>query len=183
MTTRVLVLTADRGIERVEFTAPREALAARGAQVVHVAPQEQVGLVDGDLEPAGGCTADLDLGAVPPEELAAEHDLLLVPGGTVNADRMRLSPDAVALVRAFAGAGRPVAAICHAPWLLVEAGLVEGKELTSFPSLRTDVENAGGAWYDRAPVVCTRQGWTLVTARDPDDLEEFSAAVCDVLGL
>ncbi|WP_029252233.1 DJ-1/PfpI family protein [Paraoerskovia marina] len=183
MESRVLVLTSDGGVERVELTEPWRELEGRGATLTHVATGREVGLVDADLDASGTRTADVLLGDADVPDLVAEHELLLVPGGTVNADRLRTEDGAVALVRAFAEAGRPVAAICHGPWLLVEANLVRGKDLTSFPSLRTDVVNAGGTWHDRAPVICTRRGWTLVTARSPEDLEEFSDAVCDILGL
>jgi protease I len=90
-----------------------------------------------------------------------------------NPDKLRVLPEVVDFVRAHAAAGKPVAAICHAPWTLVEAGLVTGKNLTSWPSLRTDIRNAGGEWHDEEVVTCTRQGFTLVTSRKPDDLDAF----------
>jgi protease I len=104
-----------------------------------------------------------------------------VPGGTINADTIRQDDGAVSLLKAFASAGKPVAAICHGPWLLVEADLLKGKELTSFASLETDVRNAGGAWVDRSVVTDVEGGFTLVTSRDPDDLDDFVGAVQDAL--
>lgn len=183
MKSRILVLTSGKGVESVELTEPWNALEARGAALAHIAPRGSTGLVDGDLTEAGSRVPDVILGYRAATTLVADFEMLYIPGGTVNADQLRIDRDAVELVRVFASAGRPIASICHGPWVLVEAGLVVGKDLTSFPSLRTDVVNAGGLWHDRAPVICTRRGWTLVTARNPGDLDEFSEAMCDVLGL
>ena len=97
----------------------------------------------------------------------------MLPGGVANPDKLRLVPEAVAFVQAVAAAGKPIAAICHAPWTLVEAGLVEGKTLTSWPSLQTDIRNAGGDWRDEQVFVCPEQGFDLVTSRKPDDLDAF----------
>ena len=104
-----------------------------------------------------------------------------MPGGTINADTIRQDADAVSLVKAFAAAGSPVAAICHGPWLLVEAGLLKGKELTSFASLQTDLRNAGASWVDRSASPTSSSGFTLVTSRDPDDLDDFVDAVSTAL--
>jgi protease I len=105
---------------------------------------------------------------------AADFDGLVLPGGVANPDNLRMHTDAVEFVRAYTGAGKPVAAICHAPWTLIEAGVVDGRQLTSWPSLRTDIRNAGGDWVDREVVVDTGAGFTLVTSRNPDDLPAFS---------
>ncbi|WP_265520682.1 DJ-1/PfpI/YhbO family deglycase/protease [Oerskovia flava] len=175
----VVFLTAAKGVERSELTGPWEALRAAGVRTSLATPDgATVATVEGDLEPAGDVPADLALADVD----AADVDLLVLPGGTVNADTLRLEADAVALVRAVAASGAPVAAICHAPWLLVESDLVRGKDVTSYPSLRTDVTNAGGTWHDDAPVVCRKGGRTLVTARNPDDVPAFSAAILELLG-
>jgi protease I len=95
------------------------------------------------------------------------------PGGTLNADELRQGEESVRTVRSFVSTGRPVAAICHGPWALVEADLVRGKTLTSYASLRTDIRNAGGHWVDRSVVSDTAGGWTLVTSRNPGDLDDF----------
>jgi protease I len=123
----------------------------------------------GDKEPGRGITPTTTLDAADP----ASYDLLLVPGGALNADHLRMDEKAVAAVRAFAASGRPVAAICHGPWALVEADVLRGKTLTSYPSLRTDIRNAGGQWTDRSVVTDDSGGWTLVTSRNPGDLDDF----------
>ena len=120
---------------------------------------------------------DTTIGAVDP----ADHDLLLLPGGAINADKLRLDDDAVALVQGFVSAGKPVAAICHAPWTLVEAGAVDGKRLASVWSLKTDLRNAGGEWVDESVVVDDANGWTLITSRNPDDLDDFVGAIDEAL--
>lgn len=106
----------------------------------------------------------------------ADYDALVLPGGTTNADSLRMNADAVAFVTAFAQSGKAIAAICHGPWMLVEADVVRGKTLTSYPSLQTDVRNAGGTWVDEESVTCHDRGFTLVTSRNPDDLGVFVEA-------
>lgn len=176
-TARVAILTAARGVERSELVEPRNALLEADVRADLVSPADEVSTVISDLEPADSFAVDVHVA----QARAQDYDLLLVPGGTVNADSLRLDEVAIALVHAFVEAGRPVAAICHGPWALVESGDIRGKTVTSYPSLRTDVRNAGGTWQDEAPTVCTANGWTLVTARNPGDLEVFNAAVLEVL--
>jgi len=106
----------------------------------------------------------------------AQFDALMLPGGVMNPDKLRMNPKAVAFVRSFADAGKPIAAICHAPWLLVEANLVDGRRVTSWPSLMTDVNNAGGSWVDE-PMV--RDG-AIVTSRKPDDIPEFNRGMIEL---
>lgn len=167
---RVLAVVTNYGVEQDELVVPVEHLRGAGATVdvaaVHDAPVETL---VGDKDPGRTVQPTTTLGEV--EE--SGYDLLLVPGGTINADSLRLQDDAVRLVGAFAQSGRPVAAICHGPWLLVEAGLVQGKRLTSYPSLTTDVRNAGGTWVDEEVVADDAQGFWLVTSRTPDDLDAF----------
>ena len=110
-------------------------------------------------------------------DAGSDFDLLLIPGGTLNADALRLESGAVDTVRAFASSGRPIAAICHGPWALVEAGVVEGRTVTSYPSLRTDLRNAGATWVDQSVSVDDGGPFTLVTSRRPDDLDDFLPAV------
>jgi len=167
---RVLAIVTNYGVEQDELVVPARELRDAGATVVVAAQStEPVQTLVGDKDPGESVRPDTTLGEVD----AADFDLLLVPGGTINADTLRQDDTAVGLVKAFASSGRPVAAICHGPWALVEAGLVQGKELTSFPSLATDVRNAGGSWVDRSVVTDVEGGFTLVTSRTPDDLPDF----------
>jgi protease I len=108
---------------------------------------------------------------------ADDYAALVLPGGVASPDRLRMVPEAVAFTRAFFDRGRPVAAICHAPWLLIEAGVVAGRSLTSYPSLRTDVGNAGGEWVDREVEICRRPPNVLITSRRPADLPAFTEAL------
>ncbi|WP_129339699.1 type 1 glutamine amidotransferase domain-containing protein [Cellulomonas endophytica] len=172
----VVFLTSTRGIEEPELTRPWQAVRDAGGTALLVAPEAgEVRTVNDDLGPGGTYPVDRTLADVRVEDV----DALVVPGGTVNADSLRLEADAVALVTAVAGAGKPVAAICHGPWLLVEAGLVEGKTLTSYPSLATDIRNAGGSWRDEEAVVDTTR-FPLLTSRDPDDLPAFTTRLVEL---
>lgn len=167
----IAVLAAD-GVERVELEQPREALTGAGAKVVLLSLEsDPIQAMNGDIEPAG--TFDVD-GLVGEAEVE-DFDALLLPGGTVNPDKLRLDAGAVGFVRSFAEAGKPIAAICHGPWTLVEAGVVKGKTLTSWPSLTTDIENAGGTRVDEE--VHTSDG--LTTSRNPDDLPAFCARIVE----
>ncbi len=128
-----------------------------------------------DVEKADSFDADVAVA----DATADDFDALVLPGGTTNPDQLRLDPDAVGFVKAFAQAGKPIAAICHGPWTLIEADLVRGKPLTSFPSLQTDIRNAGGEWRDEEVVTSSDGGFTLVTSRKPDDLDAFCAAAIE----
>jgi putative intracellular protease/amidase len=110
----------------------------------------------------------------------ADQAGLVLPGGVASPDKLRLVPEAVGFVQELAAAGQPIAAICHGPWTLVEAGVVDGKTLTSWPSLQTDIRNAGGEWRDEEVLVCTKQGFTLVTSRKPDDIDAFDQKLIEV---
>ena len=173
---RIAFLVANSGVEQVELTAPWQALREAGASTTLIAPEKgTVQAFEHDIEKADTFEADLAVG----DADAAAFDALVLPGGTTNPDALRLDEDAVSLVAAFAGAGKPVAAICHGPWTLVEAGVLPGKTLTSWPSLRTDVTNAGGTWQDAEAFTCTAEGWTLVTSRNPGDLPAFTKATIE----
>lgn len=170
---RIAFLLANSGVEQVELTTPWNALRDAGAETTLVAPEK--GTVQGfenDVEQADTFEADAAVASVSVDDF----DALVLPGGTTNADALRLEGEAVALVKAFADAGKPVAAICHGPWALVEADVLGGKTLTSYPSLQTDVRNAGGTWVDEQAFSCPANGWTLVTSRNPDDLDAFVEA-------
>ncbi|MEV0848412.1 type 1 glutamine amidotransferase domain-containing protein [Streptomyces sp. NPDC049954] len=172
---RVLALVTNYGVEQDELVVPVEHLRKAGAQVtVAAVKDEPVRTLVSDEDPGTTVRPDTTITDVD----AAAYELLLIPGGTLNADSLRLDQDALGVVRSFASAGRPIAAICHGPWALVEAGLVEGKTLTSYPSLRTDIRNAGAKdWVDRSVVTDTAGGYTLVTSRNPGDLDDFLGEV------
>ena len=161
---RVAILVAN-GFEQEELTRPREALEAAGAVTELVSPED--GKVKGWEHTDWGDEFDVDVSLDDADPEA--YDALLLPGGVMNPDRLRRNEGALAFVRAFFQAGKPVAAICHAPWTLIDAGVVEGREMTSYPSLRTDLRNAGATWVDREVVV--DQG--LVTSRKPADIPAF----------
>jgi protease I len=164
---KTIAILATDGVEQVELTEPRKALEDAGA-TTHL-----VSLDDGEiqgfdhLDHADTLKVDKKLADVS----AADYDGLLIPGGVANGDFLRADEDAVRFTADFAKAHKPIAAICHAPWVLVEAGIVKGRTITSFPSLQTDVRNAGGTWVDEE--VHVDQG--LVTSRKPDDIPAFSA--------
>lgn len=175
---RVAFLTANSGVEQVELTTPWAAVEQAGATPVLVAPEEgKVQAFHNDVEAADTFPVDKTVAEV----TTNDFDLLVLPGGTTNPDTLRTLPEAVALVKAFVDAGKTVAAICHGPWSLVEADVLNGKTLTSWPSLQTDIRNARGTWVDQEVFVCPANGWTLITSRNPDDLEAFSAKVVEQL--
>lgn len=168
----IAILIAPRGTEEAEFVKPREAAAEAGATVT------VIGIDDSDAETRN---SDLDQGETYAVDKtldavsASDFDGLVIPGGTVGADTLRSSAKAVAFVRAFFEQAKPVAAICHAPWLLVEAGVLKGRSVTSYPTLKTDIENAGGQWSDQEVVI--DKG--LVTSRNPNDLPAFCAKMVE----
>jgi len=163
---RVAFLATD-GYEDSELTSPWEAVTGAGASAVLIAPES------GSIEGKKGHTQTVDL--VSSEADAGDFDALVLPGGVVNADHLRLDDAAVAFTRAFFAQHKPVAAICHAAWILAEADVLDGRTLTSYPSLKTDLVNAGADWVDEEVVV--DQG--LVSSRTPDDLPAFNAKVIE----
>lgn len=166
----VLVIATNYGVEQDEIVVPLEQLRERGATVT-VAGQDDADIATlvGDKDPGKTVSVDTTIAGVN----ADGYDALVVPGGTINADTLRQDTDAVALVTAFAQAGKPVAAICHGPWTLIEAGVLSGKTITSFPSLQTDVRNAGADWVDQEVQV----DGGVITSRTPDDLPAFVDAI------
>ncbi|MFD5522228.1 DJ-1/PfpI family protein [Streptomyces sp. NPDC127066] len=172
---RVLVLVTNYGVEQGELLVPVHRLREDGADVTIAAVNsDPVQTLVGDRDPGGTVEPTTTLETLDP----STHQLLLVPGGTINADQLRLQPKALDTIKAFVASGRPVAAICHGPWALVEADVLNGKTLTSCPSVRTDVRNAGAkAWVDEAVVSDSANGYTLVTSRTPKDLDDFLGAV------
>jgi protease I len=167
---KIAILATD-GVEQVELTEPRRALDDAGATTELVSLEK--GEIQGfdHLDHGDRFTVDRTLDEVS----ADDYDGLLIPGGVANGDFLRASDAAVAFTTAFAEAHKPIAAICHAPWVLVEAGIVKGRTITSFPSLATDVRNAGGRWVDEEVHVERTSPSTLVTSRKPDDIPAFSA--------
>jgi protease I len=165
---RVAILATD-GFEQSELLEPRRALDGAGAKT------EVVSLQSGDIKgwnhKAWGESVAVDKTVDSVE--AKNYDALLLPGGVMNPDRLRMDAKAVAFVRAFFDAKKPVAAICHGPWTVIEAGAAKGRTLTSWPSLKTDIENAGGRWVDRETVV----DGNLVTSRNPKDIPAFNREV------
>ena len=167
---KVAILVAD-GFEQVELTEPRKALDEAGAITQVVSPvQGQVQGFNHD-KPGDKIAVDVPLASADP----SHYDALLLPGGVANPDSLRIIPEAVKFVKAFFEAEKPVAAICHGPWTLIEAGVVKGVTLTSWPSLQTDLRNAGANWVDEE--VVTDKG--LVTSRKPDDIPAFSKKIIE----
>jgi protease I len=170
---KVAILAAD-GVEKVELEQPRAALRQEGAQVLLLSLKSgEIQARNHDLEPAGTFNVDRTVAGASVDEF----DALILPGGTVNPDKLRLNDSAVSFVREFVNSGKPVAAICHGPWTLVEAGVVAGRKLTSYPSIRTDLRNAGGRVVDEEVVV----DGNLVTSRSPSDLPAFCSAIVEQL--
>ncbi|MFJ6384095.1 DJ-1/PfpI/YhbO family deglycase/protease [Kitasatospora sp. NPDC092039] len=167
---KVLAIVTNYGVEQDELLVPVRHLRENGIQVDIAAPERgEIRTLVGDKDPGETVRPTLTLDEVD----ATGYDLLLIPGGTINADTLRLRQPAVDTVVAFTTSGRPVAAICHGPWLLAEAGVAYGKRLTSYPSLRTDLANAGATWMDEPLVTDDTNDWRLVTSRNPGDLDEF----------
>lgn len=164
---KTIALLVTDGVEQPELTEPIAAVKAAGGTPVVVSPNEKsLQAMKGDWEHADHFDVDRQLGSV----TAAEFDGLILPGGTLNADALRINTDAQEFVRAFFSEHKPVAAICHGPWILTEISAVAGRTLTSYGSLKTDLINAGATWVDEAAVVDNG----LVTSRNPNDLDDFN---------
>jgi protease I len=170
---RIAFLTANEGVEQVELTAPWDAVVAEGGEPVLLAPE--VGDVQGFEHLDKGKTFTATVAVA--DANVGDYDALVLPGGVANPDQLRTDADAVGFVKAFAEGDGVIAAICHAPWTLVEAGVVDGRNVTSWPSLQTDLRNAGASWSDEALVV----DGNLVTSRKPDDLPVFCGALVDMV--
>jgi protease I len=166
-----VVILATHGFEQSELMVPRQKLRDAGAQVVVVSPES--GEIRGwkDKDWGESVTVDKTLDEV----VAADYDAVVLPGGQINPDLLRVNEKALQLIRSFLDAGKVVAAVCHAPWLLVELDAVRGREITSYKSIKTDVTNAGGKWVDREVVA----DGGIVTSRNPGDLDAFTAKIIE----
>jgi protease I len=173
---RIAFLAAPEGVEQVELTEPWKAASDAGHEPVLVSTKP--GKIQAFDHLDKGDTFPVD--EVVAEASAASFGALVLPGGVANPDFLRMDDKAVAFVKEFFERGRPVAAICHAPWTLVEADVVRGRVLTSWPSLRTDIRNAGGTWVDEQVKICDHGPNVLVTSRKPDDLKAFCDAFVHV---
>lgn len=176
LTGKTVAFLATEGVEQVELTGPWQALKEAGATVHLVSPEPEVQAFN-HLDKGDTFTTDRKVSDANP----GTYDALVLPGGVANPDALRTDADAVAFAQAFLGDGKIVAAICHAPWTLVEADQVKGRRVTSWPSLQTDLRNAGAEWVDE-PVVVDRSGAaTLITSRKPDDIDAFDNALIEAL--
>ncbi len=168
---KIAFLVANEGVEQVELTEPLKAVREAGAEVHLLAPEDGEIQAFNHLDKGETFTPDATVGSAD----ASGYDGLVLPGGVANPDNLRTRQEAIGFIKAFFEAGKPVGAICHAPWTLVEADVVRGRTLTSWPSLQTDLRNAGAEWVDEE--VHVDQG--LVTSRKPEDLEAFNAKIVE----
>jgi protease I len=167
---RVAVLMTD-GVEQVEYTGPRSFLEQQGAQVTLISPKPAGEEIQGfnHLQPGDRFKVEMTVKDARP----ADFDALVLPGGVANPDQLRLSKESIDFIRTFGEEGKPIAAICHGPWTLIDAGVAESKHLTSWPSLQADLRNAGAEWTDEEVVVDGK----LITSRKPDDIPAFNQAL------
>jgi protease I len=171
---KIAIIAAD-GVEQVELEQPRDAVEQAGARTELLSLQAgEIQAMDNDIEPADRFKVDRAIA----DALVTDYDGLILPGGVANPDNLRQDDNVIAFLQAFFAAGKPVGVICHGPWTLVEADLVRGRTLTSYPSIRTDIRNAGGNVVDQEVVV--DRG--LVSSRDPDDLPAFCATIVEEFG-
>lgn len=167
---RTVAILATDGVEQIELEKPKEAVEQAGGQVRLVSVQDgRIQAMHGDIDKGDTFPVDVVVSAT----RVGDYDALILPGGTINPDRLRMNNAAVDFVRGFVHSDRPVGAICHGPWTLVQADVVRGRRLTSYPSLRTDIRNAGGEVLDQEVVV----DGNLVTSRNPNDLPAFCATI------
>jgi protease I len=168
---KIAFLTANEGVEQVELVEPMRAVREAGADAELLAPEAGQVQAFNHLDKGDGFDVDRSIG----EADVGDYDGLVLPGGVANPDQLRTKPEALEFVRGFFEAGKPVGVICHGPWTLIDAGVAEGRTLTSWPSLETDLRNAGANWVDEE--VHVDQG--LVSSRKPDDLEAFNAKIVE----
>ncbi|HEY1738748.1 MAG TPA: type 1 glutamine amidotransferase domain-containing protein [Acidimicrobiia bacterium] len=169
-------LVANEGVEQVELVEPWNAVKGSGGEPVLVAPEAGSVQAFNHLDKADTFTASIAVATARVDDYAG----LVLPGGVANPDQLRMKPEAVAFVKGFVDAAKPIAVICHGPWTLVEADVVRDRTLTSWPSLKTDITNAGGHWVDREVQVCEGAENVIVSSRKPDDLDAFCTAALEV---
>jgi protease I len=174
----VAFLAAAEGTEQVELTKPWEAVKAQGGRPVLVSPAADKIQMFNHLDRGDVMDVDLPVGEADEQQFAG----LVLPGGVANPDQLRTIPEAVAFARSFFTAGKPVAVICHGPWTLIEADVVRGRTLTSWPSLATDLRNAGAQYVDQEVVTCENGPNVLISSRKPDDLPAFCRTLTEVFG-
>lgn len=172
----IAFVTANEGVEQAELTSPWQAVEKAGGRPVLVASKEGKVQAFNHLDKGDSFDVDVTTG----EAKVGQFDALVLPGGVANADQLRGDAQAVRLVKSFFDAGKPVAVICHGPWAIVEADQAKGRVLTSWPSLQTDIRNAGGTWVDKEVQVCTSGPNVLISSRKPDDLEAFNETLVDI---
>jgi protease I len=170
---KIAFLVASEGIEKAELVEPWQAVMDAGLSPVLISPEDGEVQLFEHLDKANTQVVDITVSRARIDD----YDALVLPGGVANPDRLRIDEGAVSFVRDFIATGKPVAAICHAPWTLIEAGVVRGKRLTSWPSLQTDIRNAGGEWVNEPAVV----DGNLITSRKPDDIPAFNGALLEAL--
>ena len=174
MVKKVLFITSNQGVEHDELVEPLNFLKSKGFEVIHAAEKnEEVATVKGDTKAATPYTPDTSFDHVALED----YDFLVVPGGTVNADTLRINESAQKIVQYFADQHKPIAAICHGPWILIDAERIKDKNLTSYKSIKLDLENAGGKWVDEQVYRCNTGDWVLITSRNPGDIPAFNEAI------
>lgn len=170
---KIIVVSTDFGTEQPEITVPVEKLKQLGHDVTVATPSgKDVQTMVGDKDKGEVFPTDIKL-----SDAQGEYDVVVLPGGTLNADAARMDEEIQQVVKDQVAAGRTIAAVCHAPWILVESGVAEGKTMTGYESVRTDLRNAGATVVDESAKVCTAKGWTLITSRTPDDLDDFVKAI------
>lgn len=171
---KILAVTTNYGVEFSELTVPVNSLKEAGNTVTVASPAGgEVKTLIFDVKPGDSVESDAKLSEVNP----ADYDILLIPGGTINADQARMDSDIMRILKSFVENGKVVATICHAAWSLVSAKVTKGKTLTSYESVALDVKNSGGNWIDEPVVVDKNNGWTLISSRTPDDLDQFVTAI------
>lgn len=177
LSNRTIAILATDGFEQSELMQPKADLEAAGA-TVHVVSLKGGEIKGWDQDDWGQSVA---VDKTVSEATVSDYDALVLPGGQINPDLLRANDDAVGFVKAFAEAGTPIAAVCHAPWVVIEAGLAEGRDMTSYTSIRTDLKNAGATVHDKEVVVCQNGPFTLITSRKPEDLDAFGKAIIETV--
>ena len=173
----IAFVTSPEGIEQAELTGPWQAVEQAGGRPVLLATSGDKVQAFNHLDPADTFPVDRPVAGADP----GDYDAVVLPGGVANGDALRADQNAQRFVKAFFDAGKPVAAICHAPWILTEIGVLQGRTMTSWPTLQTDLRNAGATWVDREVVVDTNGSGTLITSRKPDDVLAFSKKLIDAV--